>query len=703
MKWEGKFRRPECIDCLQGKAVRLASTSQSERANKPLVNVSVDLWGPATIRSREGYFYFLTCYDDYSRHVDVTPLKAKSEAFQALQTYVNLVENQLDRTVKTIRSDQGGEFSSTLFNEWLKEKGIEHAATPTDAHNQNARVERVHLTLMNDVRTMLVDSQLDKKHWVDALRHSVYTRNRIPNQDGTTPIGKFKRDDGRTVDYSHMQAFGQSCIYRVAQAQSKLEPRGRPGRIIGYGTNITAYTVLDEQLKRVVVSRDVKISTSASKPTTLPEGDDVPTGTPNLPSTPLVDVDENEDFEREVPDNNNDDNNDEQAIEHIDDDDDDIPAAAPIQREGRGWVNEFIREPAPSPEVNQEDAPVEPERVAEIEEPRRVTRSSGMPTVTAPLHPIDMNWANTTLETALSAATDGNPENYQEARNSAHWSDWKMAMDEEMNKMSKYNVWEMVPNTGQRSLSGKWVFTRKIDGETGKAKAYKARFVVRGFLQREGRDYGELFASVVHKDTIRIFLAIVNHLDLECDQVDIVGAFLNGIIDREIFVQPPEGSNFPAGYLLRLIKSLYGLKQSPRLFNQKLDKFLRSVGLIPTKADPCMYIRIVNGIRLMVTIHVDDQLIACNDRATLDEFKRQLNEAFECKDQGPVGYFLGVNIYRDRTNRKMYLSQEHYLESVLERFGETGNACKTALPSDWKPKVATDKEFAEAKDKPFPQ
>ena len=115
-----------------------------------------------------------------------------------------------------------------------------------------------------------------------------------------------------------------------------------------------------------------------------------------------------------------------------------------------------------------------------------------------------------------------------------------------------------------------------------------------------------------------------------------------------------------------------------------------------------IYTRLENGIRLMVSVHVNDQLIASNNRETLEEFKKELNAQFECKDQGPIGYFLGINIYWDRPNRKMYLSQEHYLESILERFGEVGKPCKTSLPSDWKPKSATDAKFDKARDKPFP-
>ncbi|KAE8539876.1 hypothetical protein D1P53_003813 [Cryptococcus gattii VGV] len=90
--------------------------------------------------------------------------------------------------------------------------------------------------------------------------------------------------------------------------------------------------------------------------------------------------------------------------------------------------------------------------------------------------------------------------------------------------------------------------------------------------------------------------------------------------------------------------------------------------------------------------------------ATLDEFKQKLNSKFECSDSGPAGYFLGVNIYRDRAQKKLYLSQEHYMESLLERFDMTGcNPAKTPLPSGFRPIPATDQEHEQAQHQPFPK
>src|SRR6478735_7095939 len=120
-------------------------------------------------------------------------------------------------------------------------------------------------------------------------------------------------------------------------------------------------------------------------------------------------------------------------------------------------------------------------------------------------------------------------------------------MQAELAKMDKYGVWDVVKRSpGLRTLKARWVYTRKIDGATGLPSAYKARWVAKGFSQKEGVDYNELFAGVAHKDTIRVFLSVVNHQDLECDQVDINAAFLNGDLEETIFLEPPEGSTVPS-------------------------------------------------------------------------------------------------------------------------------------------------------------
>jgi hypothetical protein len=181
---------------------------------------------------------------------------------------------------------------------------------------------------------------------------------------------------------------------------------------------------------------------------------------------------------------------------------------------------------------------------------------------------------------------------YREAKASGEWEHWKPAMVAELAKMDQYKVWEVgdrQPN--MRVVGARWVYPRKIDGNTGMPSSYKARRVAKGYSQREGIDFNDLYGAVMHKDTIRVFLSLVNHLDLnhldlERDQVDIKAAFLNGDLEETIYLSSPEGSDIPANKILHLRKSLYGLKQSPHCFNKAFDKWLKSQGLTPSKPRP---------------------------------------------------------------------------------------------------------------------
>jgi hypothetical protein len=114
-------------------------------------------------------------------------------------------------------------------------------------------------------------------------------------------------------------------------------------------------------------------------------------------------------------------------------------------------------------------------------------------------------------------------------------------------------------------------------------------------------------------------------------------------------------------------------------------------------------VRRQNDSLLLLSVHVDDQLIACTSRDELNKFKELLNRRFECSDGGPVNYFLGINIYRDIPARLLYLSQQHYLESLLARFNMSNcHPSKTVLPSDFKPVTPTEEEFELAKHLDFP-
>jgi hypothetical protein len=309
---------------------------------------------------------------------------------------------------------------------------------------------------------------------------------------------------------------------------------------------------------------------------------------------------------------------------------------------------------------------------------------------------------------SLPMALDMSPKSYQQAMESNLAPLWRDAIKDELNKMAKYDVWTEIPRNGQKTISARWVFTTKINGTTGQPEKLKARWVARGYSQQWLFDYDKVFAAVAHKGSIRAFLATVNAHNLELDQVDITAAFLNGDLEEEIYVDPPEGSGISsATTVLRLKKALYSLKQSPRCFYKQFYTWITSAeGSIATDADPCISIKRYEGTpdHTMVCLHVSDQLIASTSRPLLNEFKQRLDATFECVDSGAANYFLGFNIIRDRRNHQMKLSQRHYLKAVVEKYQMVdSNPTQTPLLPGFKPVTATDEEFALAQDHPYAQ
>ena len=175
----------------------------------------------------------------------------------ALKRFINLAETQTGRQVKLLRTDRGGEFLGNSLSKWLGDKGIQHVMTPPDAHTQNGRVERAHLTLANDMRTLLIDSGLPKHFWAEAIAYASYNRNSVMiNKEGKTPLDSWT---GQQASLQHFQPFGQRLFYRVHQQQSKLLPRYLPGRLMGYQPRSTSYRVYNPATHHVIATRDIVI------------------------------------------------------------------------------------------------------------------------------------------------------------------------------------------------------------------------------------------------------------------------------------------------------------------------------------------------------------------------------------------------------------------------------------------------------------
>ncbi|KAI0995304.1 hypothetical protein K3495_g12878, partial [Podosphaera aphanis] len=260
------------------------------------------------------------------------------------------------------------------------------------------------------------------------------------------------------------------------------------------------------------------------------------------------------------------------------------------------------------------------------------------------------------------------PSSYQKAINDpVHGIAWKNAIIEELNSLMKNNTWEpVVPPSGSNIITSKWVFTIKVLSN-GAIERFKARLVARGFSQIKGEDYDETFAPTVRMDTLRLFLAMVAEKELKCRHFDIKNAFTESQLKENIFMHPPPGLQIKKGMVLKVLRSLYGLKQAARDWNLLMKSELIKWGFDQSKADPCMFLHKQTSVMLLV--YVDDIVGVAKTQKELDWFWGKLSIRFNAKDMGEIEKILGMRVSRDLKNRTIYLDQEQYLRTVLDKFG----------------------------------
>lgn len=222
----------------------------------------------------------------------------------------------------------------------------------------------------------------------------------------------------------------------------------------------------------------------------------------------------------------------------------------------------------------------------------------------------------------------------------------------------------------------------------GSIVKYKARLVAKGCSQRKGIDFEETYSPVIRYSSLRFLLSLTVKYDLYVEQLDAVTAFLQGELSEEIYLRPPEGLEIPSNKVLRLQKSIYGLKQSSRSWNKKLSDVLKKFGLKQSDYDPCVYYNNSKKDKwLVVAIYVDDILIFSSCKDSMRKLKQFLKSHFEMKELGEAKSFLGLNLSYDRKAGKLSIDQNKYISSMLDRFGMQ-NCNPVMTPMDMSTKLS---------------
>jgi hypothetical protein len=281
----------------------------------------------------------------------------------------------------------------------------------------------------------------------------------------------------------------------------------------------------------------------------------------------------------------------------------------------------------------------------------------------------------------LAAALVGrDPATYAEAMHSVEVEDWKKACEYEMAALAKNETWVLVElPPGHRPVKLKWVFKLKADGR------YCARLVAKGFTQILGIDFDETFSPVARFELLRLLLVLAALEDWHIHQMDVKSAFLNGVLEEEIYMEQTTGF-IVSGQETRvccLKKAIYGLKQASRTWNQQFHGVLVGLGFMQTLSDAGVYMSHHGGDSILIIIlYVDDITLMGASLECIKQTKETLSSHYKMSDLGEIESYLGMHIVCNRANKHIEIDQSRYIEDILRHFNMSdAHPHSTPLPS----------------------
>ena len=718
------FKNDECEACILGKHCRTVFPRSSTIYEKCFDLVHSDVW-TAPCMSRENHKYFVTFIDEKSKYTWVTLIQSKDRVLEAFKNFQSHVANHFSAKLKILRSDNGGEYTSQAFKQYLAQHGIIHQTSCPYTPQQNGVAERKNRHLMEVARSMMFHMNVPKRFWSDAVMSACYLINRTPTKV-LNDLSPFEVLNKSKPSLDHLRVFGCICFVLVpGEQRNKLDARSSKAMLIGYSPTQKGYKCYDPVARRVLISRDVKfletkgyyeekswdelkdLSQPSDNATNLwrileslginmPQGNqdtrarhtEAASGPENVIDENGVDVAEgNQETIHPDPEGGN---------QHESDTDKSDTGTEAHDREVHDQ------------DERQQDS-VSGEDIHQVQTLRRSTR------IKKPAS----NWINTRVYFNAEAVAhpisavcslaqypeehqvfigeldqEYIPRSYEEAM---QHEEWRASVGDEMGAMIKNDTWfETELPKGKRAVTSRLLYTIKY-GANGKPERKKTRLVARGYTQVYGEDYLDTFAPVAKLHTIRILLSIAVNLEWDLWQMDVKNAFLQGELEDEVYMRPPPGLEdmVKPGNVLRLKKAIYGLKQSPRAWYHKLSTTLNGKGFVKSEADHTLFTLTSQQGIVVILVYVDDIIITGSDKEGINLTKAFLKTSFDIKDLGELKYFLGIEICRSKEG--LFLSQRKYTLDLLNEAGDLGaRVAKTPLEDGYK--VLREGEF---EDKPY--
>ena len=292
------------------------------------------------------------------------------------------------------------------------------------------------------------------------------------------------------------------------------------------------------------------------------------------------------------------------------------------------------------------------------------------------------------------------PKTFKEAMASEQKSQWKKAMDTEIAALKRNSTWKLEHRAGRKAIKCKWVYVIKYDAD-GSIIKYKARLVAKGFTQQQGIDYNEIFSPVSKIATWRILIAIAAAKGWDLFQDDVPSAFLKGSLKEVIYMEQPEGYQ-EGSMVCRLIKTLYGLKQSAREWNEVITNYLISQGFSQVISEPCLFTRKRNGKFIFTVIWVDDILSTGDD--DVETFRKNMQNHFGMDEGSSLTWCLGLHVAKDPVTSHITMDQDKYIKDKCKEFSQfiQRGGSSTPLPSNYMEKLREAEDPNTPTDRNFP-
>ena len=632
---------PLCEGCKKGKAHRKEfAKSTTHHAKKALDRVHADLCGPLP-QSMGGAKYLMLIVDEATRYVAGFPLRNKDDATKEIIKWSKAAAVKHNVQIKEFHSDCGTEFVNSELTRHFNSVGTMTTMTQPYTSKQNGIVERMNRTIIEATRASLQHCGAPKRLWADAALTAIYTHNMtvLKNGEKETP---YQQWHGEKPNIKDIREWGCDQFTHVPkELRSKLDAKARKGIFIGYSAQQLGYRVMDIESMKVYVSRDVQFKEGSY------------TAAAALMKAERMNDDGTEEGQDDKYYEDLTYRNETTLMQHVS-----------AEEHGIKLDTEMPKVSESEEEDQKNDSSVASSR------PKRDRRP---PLYYGQVAKGDLGQGHIVEEAEICGIDDNDgdePTDVDEAFSGPEADAWRQAVSEELSSLKENNTWEYasIP-AGFKIVGCKWVFKRKRD-EEGNVVRYKARLVCKGFTQRQGWDYNETFAPVLHYKTLRILLALVAKEDYELKHMDVKTAFLNATMKEEVYIQLPPGCP-DAGAICRLKKTLYGLKQAPREWNEEFNTTITSIGYKRCISDPCVYIKISKtGKSIIIGLFVDDIASSFHktDESEYEADKKQLMNHYTISDLGDMKHLLGMRVSRNRQKHLLTIDHEAKIEQLLKQY-----------------------------------